>query len=202
MPLVFYTNREIPTGQVIDTHGFCEENRIQLESLPPEHSEVENLLETMRRVAIPIMRESRPLGLPQRICSITAIPWPESEENPEDFAGFMKRETLKPMPDPPPLEDYDFCYYVTIRKRTRTAFVDERWVKELVARWGELKGTQESRMMAMEYWTGGIMAVTLVPYIILLEGPVMVHSICRSRLALAGRMVDPSGFFGFFGAQY
>lgn len=184
MPSVFFTDRQFRPGDLIRTRDYCEINRQAIEGLPPEHKEAEDLLEGVRREVRGEMPRwaSKEIGgdLPQRLCSITIIPWPGFESKGRMLprgrgAGFIRERA------PDPVHEAVYCYYVTPKRDAKRVMTDELWVDELVQRWDEVKGTDEAIGIARSYWRGEIAESRrgrTQSTVFLIEGGVMVDSEC------------------------
>jgi hypothetical protein len=181
MATVFFTNRRFPVGEIFDTRDFCEENRKALQSFPPEYQEVEDFLEEVRQEI-----QETGIDLPQRLCSILVIPWPDvvrvvpGEWKPgQKSLRFSPKETEE-MPDP--VGEEGFCYYVIPKRETKRFMVDDRWVQGLIESWPEIAGSSKAYEMARAYWDGQMQTFSERGMSFLFEGPVLIHSVCRSRI--------------------
>jgi hypothetical protein len=183
VPNVFFTDRPFRPGDLIHTRDYCEINRQALEALPPEHQEVEDLLEGVRREVIRELPRwaAKGLGdeLPQRTCSITIIPWPRFIKKQGQLlprgrgAGFV-RERAKD-----PVRGATYCYYVTPKRDAKRVMTDERWVDGLVQDWDEVQGTDKAVEFAHRYWTGSVMPGSYLDQTtFLVEGSVMIDAEC------------------------
>lgn len=165
MPLVFYTNREFQTPMEFRTEDFCAANQDAVEKIGDVAVKVEEFLEQVRRSEFP--------EAPDRMCSISAQPWPERGTPPPGRKHFVKFR----MPDPPPPpEGAAFCYYIDMPNGSHRWFVDEDWVRELTQRWPHIRGTAEAKEIAMAYWGGEIGRFYGVSYLI--QGEVLVEDVC------------------------
>jgi hypothetical protein len=169
MATVFFTNRRFPVGETFDTRDFCDDNREALRSFPPEYQEVEDFLEEVRQEI-----QATGIDLPQRLCSIMVIPWPEQYE--EKRPGARRPD----MPDP--LGETDYCYYVIPKRGTKRFMVDDRWVQGLIQNWPRISGSSKAYRMARAYWDGQMQTFSERGMSFLFEGHVFIHSICRSRI--------------------
>lgn len=181
MPNIFFTDRPYKPGDMIQTKDYCESNRQALESLPPEHMEVENFLEEMRKdvveeLSLLALREAQgDLPRPNRMCSITLVPWP----------GFTKQIArgrgaafVRERP-PDPFSEARYCYYVTPKRDAKRVMTDERWVDDLVRRWDEVQETYQADEIARSYWMGRLRPNIYRPQLtFLVEGNVMVDAEC------------------------
>lgn len=186
MANVFYTDVEFRPGETIDTRGYRAANLGHLAELPPEHGQVEALLEDVRQeLEVEGRRTKHTHGeefrrvLPERLSSIVVIPWPDDyvTEMYDDYQqGWIRKRV--PVPDPP--GEGAWCYYVRPLPETVRIIADEQWVDELVLKWARLRGTSRARKIALDYWDGQPRwgAGLEVRMSALLQGPVLVEAVC------------------------
>lgn len=172
MPVVWYTQRPFREGEIIDTREFCDANREALDEHPPEEAEVERFLDEVRLDLNP--------ELPRRMCSILVTPWPERETVSQfkDESGRILTSKSREAADPPGVGPH--CYYVIPKMDTKRLMVDERWVRMLVDRWADIAGSEEAMDMAISYWRSEMFRYDSLGVEYLLEGKVLVQSICRT----------------------
>lgn len=194
MANIFYTNRPFRVGEVFDTRDFCEENLETARTFHPDVLDVEEFLEEVREDVASREEPATPghfptkRDLPQRFCSILAIPWPETHEidiSRYDPGAQGKPQRLVEMPDAPGIGVY--CYYILPKQNTKRAMVDERWVQEMVDRWPEIQRSGVAEEMAEQYWEGKPKTFRGMYMTYLLEGPIFVKSVCRTPVRAVAR---------------
>lgn len=175
MPAVLFSETELPVGRTVNSRDFCGANREALAESDPDRIEVERFLEEVRIDSYP--------DLPERVCSVLAIPWPRyaGEFRPRGATVAFEREPLLPPPG-----GGRFCYLVTPEKGSRRLTADESWVEAMVEAWPQIRNAFGKWEMANAYWDGQLRdGVSL-----LLEGPFRVDEECarpRPAGALLGR---------------
>lgn len=187
MATIFYTNRQFRVGEVFDTRDLFEENLEAAMAFQPDVLAVEEFLEEVRQEVASIEEPATPghvakkRDLPRRLWSILVVPWPEMTQVERvlyERGAQGKRTLYVEMPDAPGNEPY--CYYVLPKQNTKRAMTDDRWVQELVDRWDEIQGSPMAWEMAEQYWRGVPFNFQGMYMTYLLEGPVLVQSVCRT----------------------